>query len=54
MRDAQGALEYHYVLIDYICRVHRRRALAGDDVCRVDWVPPRDLAGLRITEGTWP
>ena len=25
---------------------------AGDDVCRVEWAPRKDLAKLQITEGT--
>jgi len=52
MRDAGGAPEYHYVLIDYMCRVAGGTACAGDDVCRVDWVRRRDLPRLQITEGT--
>lgn len=52
MRDATGAPEYHYVLIDYICRITGGTLCAGDDVCRVDWVRRRDLPTLRITEGT--
>src|SRR5580658_11117446 len=52
MRDSQGAPEYHYVLIDYICRVTGGELRAGDDVCAVDWVRRRDLPSLQITEGT--
>jgi hypothetical protein len=52
MRDAAGAPEYHYVLIDYLCRVTGGTLSAGDDVCRVEWVRRRDLAKLQITEGT--
>jgi mutator protein MutT len=53
MRDEQGVAEYHFVLIDYICRVTRGGILqAGDDVCKVEWVRRRDLAALQITEGT--
>ena len=52
MRDSRGAPEYHYVLIDYICRVTGGDLRAGDDVCRVDWVLRRDLPKLEITEGT--
>ena len=51
-RDAQGAPEYHYVLIDYICRVVGGELRAGDDVCAVEWVRRRDLPGMQITEGT--
>jgi 8-oxo-dGTP diphosphatase len=52
MRDSAGAPEYHYVLIDYVCRVTGGRLCAGDDVCAVDWVRRRDLPKLQITEGT--
>jgi 8-oxo-dGTP diphosphatase len=54
IRDAGGAPEYHYVLIDYICRVASGSLMAADDVSRVAWVPRRLLPGYRITEGTLP
>lgn len=52
MRDAAGAIEYHYVLIDYLCRIEGGALCAGDDVSRVEWVRRRDLQQLQITEGT--
>lgn len=52
MRDAEGAPEYHYVLVDYICRITGGDLCAGDDVCGVEWVRRRDLKKLEITEGT--
>ena len=52
MRDAEGAPEYHYVLIDYICRVAGGTLCAGDDVCRVEWMKLEQLKSLQITEGT--
>ncbi len=52
MRDASGAPEYHYVLIDYRCRVIGGHLAAGDDACAVEWVRRRDLPKLEITEGT--
>ena len=52
MRDAQGAAEYHYVLMDYICQVHGGVLRAGDDVSRAEWVRRRDLKPMQITEGT--
>jgi 8-oxo-dGTP diphosphatase len=52
MRDATGAPEYHYVLIDYVCRIVGGELCAGDDVCAVEWVRRRDLPSLQITEGT--
>jgi 8-oxo-dGTP diphosphatase len=52
VRDASGAAEYHYVLIDSICRVTGGTLCAGDDVCRVEWVKPEGLKDMQITEGT--
>ena len=52
MRDQTGAPEYHYVLIDYVCRVPGGALCAGDDVCQVAWVAPNALKDLQITEGT--
>jgi len=52
MRDAAGAPEYHYVLIDYVCRVTGGKLFPGDDVCAVEWVRRRELPSLQITEGT--
>jgi ADP-ribose pyrophosphatase YjhB (NUDIX family) len=52
MRDSSGAPEYHYVLIDYLCRVTGGELRAGDDVCAVEWTRRRDLPRLQITEGT--
>jgi 8-oxo-dGTP diphosphatase len=52
MRDAGGRAEYHYVLIDYVCRVTGGILRAGDDAARVEWVRRADLSKLQITEGT--
>ena len=52
LRDSAGAPEYHYVLIDYVCRPTGGVLRPGDDVCRVEWMERAALAGLQITEGT--
>jgi len=52
IRDASGTPEYHYVLIDYVCRVTGGELFPGDDVCAVEWVRRKDLAAMQITEGT--
>lgn len=54
IRDAQGAPEYHYVLIDYICRVTGGALHAADDASRAEWAPRRKLSTYRITSGTLP
>jgi 8-oxo-dGTP diphosphatase len=52
MRDADGKAEYHYVLLDYLCKVVGGTLKAGDDVSRAEWVRHEDLSSLLITEGT--
>lgn len=54
IRDSQGAPEYHYVLIDYVCRVTGGSLRAADDASRVAWVPRRLLSTYQITTGTLP
>jgi ADP-ribose pyrophosphatase YjhB (NUDIX family) len=54
MRDASGAPEYHYVLIDYVCEVTGGVLCAGDDACRAEWLSLDELQALDITEGTLP
>ncbi len=54
MRDAVGRAEYHYVLIDYLCRVRGGTLQARDDVSRAEWVSRADLRRYKITEGTLP
>jgi ADP-ribose pyrophosphatase YjhB (NUDIX family) len=54
IRDAQGAPEYHYVLIDYICRITGGSLRAADDASRAAWIPRRLLSTYAITAGTLP
>ena len=50
--DAAGKPEYHYVLIDYLCRPAGGKLLAASDVSHVAWVPEPNLREYRLTEGT--
>jgi ADP-ribose pyrophosphatase YjhB (NUDIX family) len=52
LRDGEGVPEYHYVLIDYLCRATGGSLAASSDVSRAEWVPRRRLGEYRITEGT--
>ena len=54
MRDKQGEAEYHYVLVDYLCRVTGGSLEAASDVSRVAWVARTGLSRYKITEGTLP
>jgi len=52
MPDAEGRTEYHYVLIDYTCRVVGGALEAGSDVSHAVWAREEDLVAYQITEGT--
>jgi 8-oxo-dGTP diphosphatase len=52
MPDEAGRAEYHYVLIDYLCRPVGGRLQAASDVSRAAWVAEQNLGEYRLTEGT--
>jgi 8-oxo-dGTP diphosphatase len=52
MRSPKGRVEYHYLLVDYICKVVGGRLRAGDDVSRAAWVRRAELDQYTITAGT--
>jgi 8-oxo-dGTP diphosphatase len=46
--DADGRVEFHYVIIDYLCRPFAGSAAHGSDAQDVRWAPIADLADLRV------
>jgi 8-oxo-dGTP diphosphatase len=52
MPDKEGKPEYHYVLIDYLCRRLGGEPIAASDASRVEWVAEKNLRLYRLTEGT--
>jgi mutator protein MutT len=52
MADEEGQPEYHYVLIDYLCRRVSGEPAAASDASRVEWVEDQNLRRYRLTEGT--
>ena len=54
MHDSAGTAEYHYVLVDYLCRVMGGTLRPGDDVSQARWIDRACLPQYRITEGTLP
>ena len=42
-------VQYHYVIIDYVCRPAGGRLKAGSDVLDARWVDRRDLPAYKIT-----
>ena len=47
-----GQIEYHFILMDYICRPTGGTLQASDDASRAEWFTEDEIAGLKITEGT--
>ena len=52
MRDTKGKPEYHYVLIDYLCKVRGGELKAADDAAKVEWVKRKELPLRKVTPGT--
>ena len=52
MRDGEDRPEYHYVLIDYLCRPAGGELRAASDVSNTAWVSRAELTKFKITEGT--
>lgn len=51
-RDADGVVQYHFVLVDYRCRAVGGALLAGDDADNVAWVEIDRLESYDITSAT--
>jgi 8-oxo-dGTP diphosphatase len=54
MPDAAGKPEYHYVLVDYVCRVTAGVAAPASDASAVAWVTEDNLKNYQLTSGTLP
>jgi 8-oxo-dGTP diphosphatase len=52
MLDAEGRPEYHYVLVDYVCRVIGGEPKPASDVSRIEWVPCDKIREYKVTDGT--
>lgn len=51
-RDAAGAVQYHYTLIDLVAEWQAGEATAGHDAAAVAWADPSDLAGYDLWRET--
>jgi ADP-ribose pyrophosphatase YjhB (NUDIX family) len=52
LRDAAGGVQYHYVLIDFLCRRVAGDLAAASDAAEVRWFGREELAGLGLAEDT--
>ena len=50
--DAEGRLQYHYVILDYQAKWLRGELAPSDDVREARWVDPGSLHHYRLTHGT--
>ena len=48
--DSDGRMQYHFVLIDFLCRPIAGEAKAGSDSSEVRWVKEDELAALNLRE----
>jgi 8-oxo-dGTP diphosphatase len=49
-RAADGRVEHHFVIIDYLCRARGGRLAHASDADDVRWVPIAKLRDYRVTE----
>ena len=48
--DAQGKTCYHYVIVDFFCRVKSGELRAGGDALEAKWCRAEELAGQNVSE----
>ncbi|MGA7442124.1 MAG: NUDIX domain-containing protein, partial [Candidatus Sulfotelmatobacter sp.] len=52
LRDPQQRVQYHYVLIDFLCRRVAGDLAAASDATEVRWFSRNELLGLNLAEDT--
>jgi 8-oxo-dGTP diphosphatase len=52
LRNAEQRVQYHYVLIDFLCRPAGGELQAADDATEVRWYTCEELPVLRLAEDT--
>jgi len=52
LRNREQRVQYHYVLIDFLCRRITGELTAASDAAEVRWFAPDELAGLKLAEDT--
>ena len=52
LRDDQKRVQYHYVLVDFLCRPVGGELQAASDAAEVCWFTPQQLPALSLAEDT--
>jgi 8-oxo-dGTP diphosphatase len=52
IRDADGKIEYHYILLDFVCKSEEGTPHPSSDALNCAFVPIDDLGRYVMTEGT--
>jgi 8-oxo-dGTP diphosphatase len=52
LRDSEHRIQYHYVLIDFLCRPVGGELLAASDAAEVQWFRRDELPALQLAEDT--
>ncbi len=52
LRDERGDIEYHYVIVDYVCRIVGGSPQPASDASEVRFVEISELSRWDMTEGT--
>ena len=52
LRDPDGRIRYHYVLVDFLCRRVGGELKAGGDADEVRWFAPEEISKLPLAEDT--
>ena len=52
LRDTESRVQYHFVVIDYLCRILSGEASPRTDVSEIQWTRLEDLPELGITPET--
>ena len=49
--DDKGEIQYHYVLLDFLCRSRESSITVGSDASEARWVSVQELKDYDLTEG---
>ena len=51
-RDRKGRVQYHFVLLDFLCRLNGGKLRAASDAAEAKWVLRKDLTNYKLRAAT--